>query len=83
MKLLFPAIICLTVLASFKPYREINLYDSSGSATAYIDDYVADQVIYLWDGRSEAYLIQTDVYGFNGKHLGWFEKGILHDNNGY
>lgn len=83
MKLLFSAIICLAVLASFKPYREINLYDSSGSATAYIDDYVADQVIYLWDGRPEAYLIQTDVYGFNGKHLGWFEKGILHDNNGY
>ena len=82
MKLLFSAIICLSVLASFKPYREINLYDSSGNATAYIDDYVADQVIYLWDGRPEAYLIQTDVYGFNGKHLGWFEKGILHDNNG-
>jgi len=73
-------------LAAFKPYREINLYDSSGNATAYIDDYLSDQVIYLWDGSPEAYLIHsyngTDVYGFNGKHLGWFEKGILRDNDG-
>jgi len=33
------------ILAAFKPHREINLYDSSGNATAYIDDYLSDQVI--------------------------------------
>ena len=82
MKFIFTAIICIITLASFKPYREINLYDSSGNATAYIDDYLADRVIYLWNGTPQAYLIQSDVFGFNGKHLGWFEKGILRDNDG-
>ena len=82
MKLIFSAIICVIILTSFRPYREINLYDSSGNATAYIDSYLSDEVIYLWDGTPEAYLIQTDVFGFNGKHLGWFEKGILRDNDG-
>jgi hypothetical protein len=65
----------------------IDLYDSSGTATAYIDDYLTDKVIYLWDGKPVGYLHQnfnnTDVYGFNGKHLGWFEGGALRDNSGY
>jgi len=73
--------------ASFRPLREINLYDSSGQAKAYIDDYLTDQVVYLWDGTPVGYLHQnftnTDVYGFNGKHLGWFEGGLLRDNEGY
>lgn len=80
--LLFAGLLC----SSFKPYNEINLYDSSGNASAYIDNYLTDQVIYLWDGKAVAYLHQNftdnDVYGFNGKHLGWFERGILRDNDG-
>ncbi|MBV8388897.1 MAG: hypothetical protein JO080_03765 [Mucilaginibacter sp.] len=82
MKFIFLPIICLSILVAFKPYRETDLYDSSGNAAAFIDDYLADRVIYLWDGSPEAYLVQTDVFGFNGKHLGWFEKGILRDNDG-
>jgi len=82
MKLLCSAIICITILASFIPYREVNLYDSSGNSAAYIDDFLGDRIIFLWDGTPKAYLIQTDVFGFNGKHLGWFEKGVLRDNKG-
>ncbi|HTD99103.1 MAG TPA: hypothetical protein VK668_07430 [Mucilaginibacter sp.] len=77
---------CLS-FTSFKPNNEINLYNSSGNAGAFIDDYLSDQVIYLWDGKPVAYLHQnftsTDIYGFNGKHLGWFEKGVLRDNSGH
>lgn len=69
------------------PDHTIDLYDSSGNAVAYIDDYVSDRVIYFWDGKPVAYLYQsftgTDVFGFNGKHLGWFEDGKLRDNDGY
>lgn len=75
------------LFTSFKPVREINLYDSSGKAVVYIDDYLADQVVYLWNGKPVGFLHQsflgTDVYGFNGKHLGWFEGGFLRNNSGY
>jgi hypothetical protein len=43
--------------------------------------------VYLWDGKPVAYLTADngggyDVYGFNGKHLGWFVKGIIWDRGG-
>ena len=57
---------------------EISLFDSRGSPIAYIN--TEDELtIYLWSGRPVAYLDGRDarafhVRGFNGKHLGWFEK---------
>ncbi len=60
---------------------EITLFDSTGSAIAYIADD-AEQTIYLWHGEAVAYLSQALVYGFNGKHLGWFDLGILRDKRG-
>src|SRR5258708_125393 len=64
---------------------EISLFDFKGRATAYIAE---DRTIYLWQGKPVAYLDGEqkdgfDVYGFNGKHLGWFKGGILYDNEGY
>jgi len=59
---------------------EISLFDKNGSAVAYIS---SDGTIYLWDGRPVAYLLENHVYGFNGKHLGWFENGIMYDGDGY
>ena len=58
------------------------MYDDAGEAVAYID--TDDEMnIYLWKGRSVAYLDDESVYGFNGKHLGWFKKGIIWDRKGY
>lgn len=59
----------------------LDLYDSNGRATAYVaaDE---DSTIYLWSGRPVAYLEGNSVYGFNGKHLGWFIKGVIYDNDG-
>lgn len=63
--------------------REITLYDREGRAVAYIDTD-SDATIYLWEGKPVAYLDERNVYGFNGRHLGWFEEGIIwdHDGNG-
>lgn len=63
---------------------EISLFDRNGAAAAYIAD---DQTIYLWSGKPVAYLTPDSaggahVYGFNGKHLGWFVDGVVHDRNG-
>ncbi|HVW16119.1 MAG TPA: hypothetical protein VHB54_19975 [Mucilaginibacter sp.] len=87
MKLIICAFAAILLCGASKPYRGINLYDSTGNAIAFVDDYLTDQVIYLWNGKPVAYLYHnftgTDVYGFNGKHLGWFEDGKLRDNTGY
>ncbi|HVS94149.1 MAG TPA: hypothetical protein VHE59_19065 [Mucilaginibacter sp.] len=87
MKLIICVFAAILLCGASKPYREVDLYDSTGNAIAFVDDYLTDQVVYLWDGKPVAYLHQnftnTDVYGFNGKHLGWFEDGRLRDNTGY
>ncbi len=61
--------------------EEITLFDHDGNPVAYIvpDD---ENTIYLWSGEPVAYLDGEDVYGFNGRHLGWFEEGIIWDHEG-
>lgn len=65
--------------------NESTLFDAQGRATAYIDD---DMTIYLWSGKPVAFIYPdtshevSDIYGFNGKHLGWFIKGIARGNDG-
>lgn len=65
--------------------EEITLFNSDGDAIAYID--ADDLTIYLWNGTPVAYLDPNgdayNIYGFNGKHLGWFEDGIVRDHEGY
>lgn len=65
---------------------ELSLFDASGKAAAYLalDD---EFTIYLWSGKPVAYLEKDNeggyhVYGFNGKRLGWFVKGVLWDHDG-
>ncbi len=65
--------------------EEISLFDSEGKPIAYIvtDD---EFTIFMWDGTPVAYLHpkndQFNIYGFNGKHLGWIVDGIIRDHNG-
>lgn len=61
---------------------ETTLFDAQGNPVAYLsDDY--DRTIYLWDGHPVAYLYEEQhVYGFNGRHLGWFIEQVLYDENG-
>jgi hypothetical protein len=66
---------------------EVTLFNASGAAEAYIaiDD---ELTIYLWSGKPVAYLEKAgsgegyDVYGFNGKHLGWFARGAIYAHDG-
>ena len=60
---------------------EESLYNTKGQAVAYIafDD---DQTIYMWGGNPVAYIDSDNIYGFNGKHLGWYEEGAVRDHDG-
>src|SRR5260221_1435436 len=61
------------------------LFDAQGKAKAYIAE---DLTIYLWAGKPVAYLDRDsagdgfNIYGSNGKHIGWFVKGVARDHNG-
>jgi hypothetical protein len=66
---------------------EVTLFDKNAAAVAYVA--VADEAtIYLWQGRPVAYLKRdgddVHIYNFDGKHLGWFDRGVIidHDGNG-
>lgn len=65
---------------------EITLFNERGKADAYIS--IEDEMtIYLWTGKPVAYLDGDNaggfhIYGFNGKHLGWFVSGIVRDHAG-
>jgi hypothetical protein len=60
----------------------LDFYDSRGRAAAYVD---GDEslTIYLWDGKPVAYLDEDNIYGFNGKHLGWLKGNAIYDHEGY
>lgn len=62
---------------------EVSLFNSAGKPIAYIAE---ELTIYLWTGKPVAYLYNDSgklhVYGFNGKHLGWFVKGVVYDHEG-
>ena len=66
--------------------QEISLFNSDGDAVAYIDTNDEDNTIYLWNGTPVAYLSSDsnyyNIYGFNGNHLGWFEDGIVRNEDG-
>lgn len=74
----------LTVLLLFNTVsaQEVALFNKEGKAIAYIDTKDSDRTIYLYSGEPVAFVSETDVYGFNGKHLGWYEKGIVRDHRG-
>jgi hypothetical protein len=57
----------------------MTFYNKNGNPIAYTDDHVH---IYLFSGKPAAYLDEDTVYGFNGKHIGWFENGWIRDLNG-
>ena len=71
MKKIFLFLFSMLITSTSFGDSEISLFNSNGEAVAYIavDD---DLTIYLWSGDPVAYIDDEDVYGFNGKHLGWF-----------
>ena len=61
---------------------EKTLYNKDGKAVAFIANDFHD-TLYLWEGIPAAYLYEGEnVYGFNGRHLGWFRDEILFNHGG-
>ncbi|MCF6406991.1 hypothetical protein L3C95_29095 [Chitinophaga filiformis] len=70
-------VFCCTAAA-----QDVALFNKDGKAIAYIDTKDKDRTIYLYSGEPVAVISEADVYGFNGKHLGWYEKGVVRDHDG-
>ena len=82
----FLIFIAITTTSAALADEEISLFTASGNAVAYIA-VSDDMTIYLWGGKPVAYLESDSgsdfhVYGFNGKHLGWFINGAIWNHNG-
>ena len=83
--LLFVVLIIGVVTIPAQAKDEFSLFDSSGRPAAYVAEGLT---IYLWSGTPVAYLTEDElsdgfhVYGFNGKHLGWFISGVIRDHHG-
>lgn len=60
---------------------DLNLFDSRGRAAVFLEPS-DDLTFYLWSGEPVAYLDDDSVYGFNGKHLGWYRNGAVYDQDG-
>lgn len=60
---------------------EISLYGTDGRASMYIAD--DGETIYNWDGYAKCYMVDDEIYGWRGKHLGWFFHGVVYDLDGY
>lgn len=68
-------------LGSSRTTDGFSFFDSRGRATAYLD--VGDGLtFFLWSGEPVAYLVDDSIYGFNGKHLGWYKDGMVFDQDG-
>lgn len=76
--------LCRPILAD---ENEMSLFSNKGTPAAYV---AVDEgmTVYLWSGKPIAYLerdigtTRFHVYGFNGKHLGWFDQGVIWDKHG-
>ena len=71
----------LAALPSAALGEEVTLLNQRGATVAYIDRS-DDGTIYLWGGIPAGYLKGISIYGFNGRHLGWFAEGIVRDSGG-
>ena len=71
----------LAALPVAAPGEELTLLNQRGLTVAYID-WSDDSTIYLWSGIPTAYVDGASIYGFNGRHLGWFADGIVRGGGG-
>lgn len=84
-KSIFAIILLHFTCAIYAQDEEITIFNSRGKAIAFLE-VGEDQTIYMWSGKPVAYLHKENkeqhLYGFNGKHLGWYEEGILYTHDG-
>lgn len=85
MRRIIPLLLLSALWGGAAEAENITLYDMDGEAAAYIDTEDRN-TIYLWSGEPAAYVLKRgsipEIFGFNGRHLGWLEKGIVRDHGG-
>ena len=68
--------------AFFTFANQIDFLNCEGEWSVYID-IANDNNIYSWDGEPLAYVDEDlNIYGFNGKYLGWLENQVMYDTDG-
>ena len=68
-------------------FEATTLFNADGGSDVYISFSEDQPTVYLWTGKPVAYLASSagggfSVYGFNGKHLGWYVSGVVRDHEG-
>lgn len=58
---------------------DLTFYDAAGRAVAYCDD---ERHVYTFSGTPLGYLEGDSVWGFDGRHLGWWHRGWVLDHHG-
>ena len=61
---------------------ETTLYDVRRRPRIYISAD-GENTIYTWDGHAVARIDGEHVFGWRGRHIGWFVEGILYDTKGF
>ena len=84
--LLLMLVLCPVVLRC-QIDESTTLFNGGGSPEAYISFSEDNPTIYMWSGKPVAYLSSSvsggfNVYGFNGKHLGWYVDGAVRNHEG-
>jgi len=60
---------------------ETTLYDAHRRPRIYISAD-GENNIYTWDGHAVACIDGEHVFGWRGRHIGWFIEGVLYDGKG-
>ena len=61
--------------------EDTTLFDREGTPVAYIV-WKDDTLIRLWEGEPVAKMKGQQIYGINGRHIGWIIEGIVRDLDG-
>ena len=61
---------------------ETTLYDAHRRPRVYISAD-GENNIYTWDGHVVACIDGEEVFGWRGRHIGWFVEGVLYDCKGF
>lgn len=57
----------------------IEFFDRAGGEAAFCHD---GQSLYLWSGKAAAFIHDDKVYAYDGRFIGWADRGWISDADG-
>ena len=57
----------------------IEFFDREGQEAAFCHD---GQSLYLWNGKPAAFIHDDKVYAYDGRFIGWADRGWISDESG-